>query len=148
MRKILGSVIGLSLPVFHWVRPHSILEWIGLISLSHELEQWGKAVMAFSHLLDYWPFVLGLGLIIWANWDAIKAKSLKGWKLMNQRLGKRKLRELSEEQNQGFVGIAFHNVQDGHIEGNRVSGFDTAVEVTDSRNVSVKKNTVTKEHGK
>lgn len=153
MRKILGSIIGFVLPIFHWVRPHSILEWIGLISLSHEIDEWGKAMTPISHLLGYWPFALGLGIIIWANWDSIKEGYLKGWKFMNQKLGKRRKNELvngnpstkQEVAKSGeapTVGISVEGSNRGSIDGNLVHGFEKGIDVKNSNDVPVTRNIV------
>jgi hypothetical protein len=78
-RKVWGSVVGAILlfaePLGVRLVPRGVLEFLGLAAVPDEIQKWGAALMwSLDHFLYWLPMGIGLAIICWANWGAIKMK--------------------------------------------------------------------------
>lgn len=71
MKRLFSTVLGLLFAAANFVRP--ILDIIGLGGVADDLRWWRGTIS------DWWTWILpfvGLGIIVWANWDALKSRLL------------------------------------------------------------------------
>ena len=76
-RRLFGNIGGLGVllaePLVSRLIPRGLLELFGVVDLPDEIRKWGAAAMwSLDHVFYWLPVGLGLAIICWVNWEAIK----------------------------------------------------------------------------
>jgi parallel beta-helix repeat protein len=74
-RRNIGSAVGLVVVAVDALAPHTVLDLLAIVNAPDDLHKlWGIVTWSFTHFALWAPMVLGISIICWANWSALRAK--------------------------------------------------------------------------